>query len=315
MYKIGVDLGGTNISVGVVDSANVIVGRGKVKTKASRGAEEIFSDMAKAIEQAMDDADIKIDEVESIGIGAPGSIDKKNGEIVFANNLYFHHVQARQLLQQYFNVDVFIDNDANCAALGEAVAGAGNGKKNFVAITLGTGVGSGIIVDGKIVTGCNDAGGECGHMVIALDGEECTCGRKGCWEAYAAATALIKQTKKAMLENKDSVMWQLAGGNIENVSGRTAFDGMRTGDEVAKNVVDTYIKYVAVGTVNVINALQPDMLCFGGGICNEGDTLLDPIREYVKRERYSRYADTQTEICRAILGNDAGIIGAALLSE
>lgn len=315
MYKIGVDLGGTNISVGVVDDANVIVGRGRVKTKSSRTAEEIFEDMAKAIEMSMTDADIKIEDVESIGIGAPGSVDKATGEIVFANNLNFHHVQARQLLQQYFNVDVFIDNDANCAALGEAIAGAGNGKKNFVAITLGTGVGSGIIVNGKIVTGCNDAGGECGHMVIAVDGEECTCGRKGCWEAYAAATALIKQTKKAMLEDKDSAMWQLAGGDIDAVSGRTAFDGMRLGDETAKKVVDTYIKYVAVGTVNVINALQPDMLCFGGGICNEGDTLLDPIREYVKRERYSRYADVQTEICRAILGNDAGVIGAALLSE
>lgn len=315
MYKIGVDLGGTNISVGVVDSENIIVGRGRVKTKASRTAEEIFADMAKAIEMSMNDANIKIEDVESIGIGAPGSVDKATGEIVFANNLNFHHVQARQLLQQYFSVNVFIDNDANCAALGEAVAGAGNGKKNFVAITLGTGVGSGIIVDGKIVTGCNDAGGECGHMVIAVDGEECTCGRKGCWEAYAAATALIKQTKKAMLEDKSSAMWQLAGGDIDAVNGRTAFDGMRTGDATAKKVVDTYIKYVAVGTVNVINALQPDMLCFGGGICNEGDTLLDPIREYVKRERYSRYADKQTEICRAILGNDAGIIGAALLSE
>lgn len=315
MYRIGVDLGGTNISVGVVDENNKMVGRGRVKTKAKRSAEEIFSDMARAIEIAMGDAKIKIGDVRSIGIGTPGSVDKAKGEIVFANNLYFHHVPARDLLKKYFDVDIFIDNDANCAALGEAVAGAGNGIKNFVAITLGTGVGSGIIIDGKIVTGCNDAGGEYGHMVIQVDGESCTCGRNGCWEAYAAATALIKQTKEAMLKDKDTVMWQLAGGNIENVNGRTAFDGMRMKDKTAKEVVDRYIKYVAVGTVNVINALQPDMLCFGGGICNEGDTLLDPIREYVARERYSRYADKQTEICRAILGNDAGIIGAALLDE
>lgn len=315
MYRIGVDLGGTNISVGAVDENNKMVGRGRVKTKAKRTAEEIFADMAKAIEMAMIDAKIKIGDVRSIGIGTPGSVDKAKGEIVFANNLYFHHVPARDLLKKYFDVDIFIDNDANCAALGEAVAGAGNGIKNFVAITLGTGVGSGIIIDGKIVTGCNDAGGEYGHMVIQVDGESCTCGRDGCWEAYAAATALIKQTKEAMLKDKDTVMWQLAGGNIENVNGRTAFDGMRMKDKTAKEVVDRYIKYVAVGTVNVINALQPDMLCFGGGICNEGDTLLDPIREYVARERYSRYADKQTEICRAILGNDAGIIGAALLDE
>ncbi|MDD6022352.1 MAG: ROK family protein [Oscillospiraceae bacterium] len=315
MFKIGVDLGGTNISVGVVDEKNRIVGRGKVKTKAKRSPEEIFADMAKAVDEAMSDAGIKIDSVKSIGIGAPGTVDKANGVIVFANNIYFHHVPARALLQKYFDVDVFLDNDANCAALGEAIAGAGNGKKNFVAITLGTGVGSGVIIDGKIVTGCNDAGGECGHMVLQVDGESCTCGRNGCWEAYASATALIRQTKEAMLNDKDSVMWQLAGGNIENVNGRTAFDAMRMKDKTAKDVVDRYIKYVAVGTVNIVNALQPEMLCFGGGICNEGDTLLEPIREYVRKERYSRYSDKQTVICRAILGNDAGIIGAALLNE
>ncbi len=315
MYSIGIDLGGTNIAVGVIDGNNKIIGRGKEKTFSERTAEEIFASMAKAVESAMHDAGITVEDVKSIGIGTPGSVDKENGIIVYANNLDFHNVPARELLKKYFDVDIYIDNDANCAALGEAVAGAGEGKKNFVAVTLGTGVGSGLIVDGKIVTGCNDAGGECGHMVIMLDGEECTCGRKGCWEAYASATALIKQTKRAMLDDKASLMWKLCGENIDAVSGRTAFDAMRKGDKTAKEVVNRYLEYVSVGTVNLVNALQPDVLCFGGGICNEGDTLLDPIREYVKRERYSKYAEKQTVICRALLGNDAGIIGAALLDR
>ncbi len=315
MYRIGVDLGGTNITAGVIDGNNKIIGRGSVKTHAGRVAEEIFADIAKTIGLAIDDAKVDISECKSIGIGTPGSVNKALGEIVYANNLGFHHVMGRALLNQYYDIPVYLDNDANCAALGEAVAGAGCGKKSFVAVTLGTGVGSGIIVDGKILTGCNDAGGECGHMVIVVDGEPCTCGRKGCWEAYASATALIRQTKNAMLEDKNSAMWELVGGDINLVSGRTSFDGMRAGDPTATKVVEQYIKYVSVGTVNLINALQPEVVCFGGGICNERDTLLNPIREYVAKERYSRYADVQTEICRAVLGNDAGIIGAALLDE
>lgn len=314
MYSVGIDLGGTNIAVGIVDANNKIIGRGKEKTFKERPAEEIFESMAKAVNAALEDAGITIDDVRSIGIGTPGSVDKEKGEIVYANNLNFHHIMAKDILKKYFDTEIYIDNDANCAALGEAVAGAGNGVKNFVAVTLGTGVGSGIIVDGKIVTGSNDAGGECGHMVIVVDGEDCTCGRKGCWEAYASATALIKQTKAAMLENKDSIMWTLCD-SIDAVSGRTAFDAMRMGDKTGSDVVDKYLKYVSVGTVNLINAFQPDVLCFGGGICNEGDTILNPIREYVERERYSKYAEKQTQLCRAVLGNDAGIIGAALLDR
>lgn len=315
MYSVGIDLGGTNIAVGVVDSENKIVGRGKEKTFKERSAEEIFESMAKAVNSALEDAGITISDVKSIGIGTPGSVEKETGEIVYANNLNFHHIMAKDILKKYFDVDIFIDNDANCAALGEAVAGAGNGVKNFVAVTLGTGVGSGLIVDGKIVTGCNDAGGECGHMVIVVDGEDCTCGRKGCWEAYASATALIRQTKAAMNEDKNSVMWELCNGDINNASGRTAFDAMRKNDASGKKVVDQYLKYVSVGTVNLINAFQPDVLCFGGGICNEGDTILNPIKEYVEKERYSKYAEKQTVLCRAVLGNDAGIIGAALLDR
>lgn len=315
MYRIGVDLGGTNISVGVVDEDFNIIGRGKTKTNSPRPAEEIFKDIAKCISMAADDAGISLDDVNVIGVGTPGSVNDETGYIDYSNNLRFDKVPAKQMLEELTGKPCFFANDASCAALGELYAGAGKGCKNLIAITLGTGVGSGIVIDGKVFRGANSAGGEIGHTVINVNGAECTCGRKGCWESYASATALIAQTKHAMEENPESKMWNCAGNDIESVNGRTAFDAMRMGDEAAKAVVDKYIYYVAVGIINVINVFQPDVLCVGGGICNEGETLLAPIRKYVVEERYSKYAQKQTEICKAQLGNDAGIIGAAMLGE
>ena len=246
----------------------------------------------------------------------PGTVNQ-DGIIEFANNLAFNNVPARTMLAKRINKPeekVFIENDANCAALGEAYAGCGNGAKDFVAVTLGTGVGSGVIIGGKIVNGVNYAGGECGHMVIVVDGEQCSCGRKGCWEAYASATALIRQTKKAMEEYPDSLMHKLAKEEGK-VSGRTAFDAMRLGDIAGIKVVDDYIKYVACGLINIVNALQPEIICIGGGICNEGETLMKPLRRFVQSERYSIHSKIQTKIVKAELGNDAGVIGAALLGK
>ena len=211
--------------------------------------------------------------------------------------------------------NVYVDNDANCAALGEAQAGSGHGAKDFIAVTLGTGVGSGVIINGKIVAGVNNAGGECGHSVIVVDGEPCTCGRKGCWEAYASATALINQTKAAMEKYPDSVMHELVKANGGKVDGRTAFDAMRRGDIAGIKVVDAYVKYVACGLINLVNIFQPETICIGGGICNEGETLLRPLRRYIDSERYSVYSKIQSKIVKAELGNDAGIIGAALLGD
>lgn len=314
MYRIGVDLGGTNISVGVVDNDFNIIGRGKMKTNAPRPAEEIFADIAKAIELAVDDAGINMDLISVIGVGTPGSVNDETGYIDYSNNLKFDMVPAKEMLESITGKPCFFANDASCAALGELYAGAGKGHKNLVAVTLGTGVGSGIVIDGKVFRGANSAGGEIGHTVINVNGEPCNCGRNGCWERYASATALISQTKVAMEEYTDSKMWNCAGGKLENVSGRTAFDAMRMGDEIAKDVVDKYIYYVAVGVINIINVYQPDVLCIGGGICNEGETLLAPIRKYCEEERYSKYAKKQTYICKAELGNDAGVIGAAMLN-
>ena len=305
MYTIGIDLGGTNIVASVVDDDYNIIGTSKTPTNSPRSADEIFDDIADVCEEAVKTAGLTMEDIDSVGMGTPGTVNQ-DGVIEFANNLAFNNVPARTMLAKRINKPeekVFIENDANCAALGEAYAGCGNGAKDFVAVTLGTGVGSGVII-----------GGKCGHMVIVVDGEQCSCGRKGCWEAYASATALIRQTKKAMEEYPDSLMHKLAKEEGK-VSGRTAFDAMRLGDIAGIKVVDDYIKYVACGLINIVNALQPEIICIGGGICNEGETLMKPLRRFVQSERYSIHSKIQTKIVKAELGNDAGVIGAALLGK
>lgn len=316
MYRVGVDLGGTNIVSAVIDENYNIISKSRVKTNAPRPAEEIFDDIAKTVKDAISAANLTIDDIKSVGIGTPGSVNKATGVIEYSNNLGFDKVPALAMLKEKTGCkNIYFDNDANCAALGEAVAGVGKGVKNFIAITLGTGVGSGIVVNGKLVVGLNYAAGEMGHHVIVYNGKPCTCGRRGCWEAYASATALIAQTKEAMLLNPYSKMWEMTNNNINNVNGRTAFDAMRAGDETATKVVETYIGYLACGVTNIVNTFQPDILCVGGGIGNEGENLLAPVRKILENQRYSIHAEKQTKLCSAILGNDAGIIGAALLDE
>ena len=314
MLRIGIDLGGTNIVAAVVNDEYEMVGKAKTPTATPRSADEIFDDIAKVCKEAMAQAGVTIKDIFSVGIGTPGTVNKE-GVIEFANNLGFVNVPAKEMLIERLGIEnVYVDNDANCAALGEAQAGSGHGAKDFIAVTLGTGVGSGVIINGKIVAGVNNAGGECGHSVIVVDGEPCTCGRKGCWEAYASATALINQTKAAMEKYPDSVMHELVKANGGKVDGRTAFDAMRRGDIAGIKVVDAYVKYVACGLINLVNIFQPETICIGG-ICNEGETLLRPLRRYIDSERYSVYSKIQSKIVKAELGNDAGIIGAALLGD
>ena len=312
MYTLGIDLGGTNIVAGIVDENYNVVAKAKVKTNAQRPCEEIVDDMAKVCFEACEKAGISINDVEACGVGSPGAINPVDGIVVTSNNLGFKNLPLAKMLKERTGVDFYIENDANAAAYGEFIAGSGRGVKNCVAITLGTGVGGGIIIDGKLFSGSNYAGGELGHTVINVDGEACTCGRKGCWEAYASATALIRQTKAAMEKNKDSLMWKLANGSLDNVNGRIAFDAMRQGDTAACEVVDTYIKYVSVGVANIINVFQPEKLCVGGGISGEKETLIAPIREFVDKEIYA-VMGKPCEILVAELGNDAGLIGAACL--
>ncbi len=313
MYHLGIDLGGTNIAVGVVDNNYNIIGRGKVKTNAPRPAEEICDDMYKAAEMAVQDAGLSFEDISTVGVGSPGSVNPKTGVIGTSNNLRFNNVPMGEMLKERFKCDVFLENDASAAAYGEFIAGAGVGTQNFVAITLGTGVGSGIIIDGKLFAGHNFSGGELGHTVIVYNGLPCTCGRKGCWEAYASATGLINLTKKVMEKDDKTVMWKLCGNNIKNVNGRTAYDGMRANDKTAIKVVEEYTNYVACGIINTINTFQPEVLCIGGGISKEGDNLTVPITKIVEKERFDKNIEKQTKIKIAKLGNDAGIIGAAFL--
>jgi glucokinase len=216
-------------------------------------------------------------------------------------------------IKDSINKPVFIENDANAAAYGEYVAGAAKGAKNAVCITLGTGVGGGIVIDGKIYAGSNFAGAEIGHTVIEVDGPQCSCGRKGCFEVFSSATGLIRMTKEAMEKNPDSMMHSITADRKGKVTARTSFDAMRAGDKTAKEVVDKYIKYLAAGITNTINIFQPDILCIGGGVCNEGDPLLLPVKALVKDEVYTKNSPKNTDIVIAKLGNDAGIIGAAFL--
>ena len=315
MYKLGIDLGGTNIVAGVVDDNYNILATGKLKTNAPRPAEEIIDDMVAAARTAIENAGLKIEDIDSMGVGSPGAIDPVNGVVCFSNNLEFYNVPMAAMLKERMGVDFYIENDANSAAYGEFIAGAGRGTNNFIAITLGTGVGGGIIINKKIYAGSNYAGAELGHTVIAMGGEMCNCGRQGCWEAYASATALIRQTKQAMIKYPKTVMWEMSGGDINKVNGITAFNAMRAGDEAGKRVVDKYIEYVAIGISNNINIFQPDVLCVGGGISKEGDTLIEPIKAYVNGENFARNVAKKTEIKVAALGNDAGIIGAAYLCD
>ena len=314
MYRIGIDLGGTNIVAGVVDDEFRIVATAKCKTRIPRPAEEIVVDMARMAKEAVQNAGLTMADLAYVGVRRPGTCNADTGIVEYSNNLQFEKLPLRDMLGGMLDKAVYIENDANAAALGEALAGAAKGAQSCVCITLGTGVGGGIIIDGKIYGGFNFAGAELGHTVIMVDGELCTCGRFGCWEAYASATALINQTRRAMVNHPDSAMWSIAE-DLDKVNGRTAFDGMRAGDAVAAQVVDTYIKYIATGLINVINIFQPEVLCIGGGICKEGDTLLKPLAAHIERERYSKYSSHQTRLCVATLGNDAGIIGAAFLGE
>lgn len=316
-YYVGIDLGGTNIVAGVVDGDYNIIAKASTKTNCPRPEKEIAEDMAKMAVQAVENAKLTMDDIEWIGIGTPGIANSATGIVERANNLGFINTPLVKYVEEFIgrnDTPVYIENDANAAAYGEYVAGAAKGAKNAVCITLGTGVGAGIVIDGKIYAGSNFAGAEIGHTVIEVGGAPCTCGRKGCFEAYSSATGLIRMTKESMAENPDSIMNKMAEERGK-VTARTSFDCMRADDKYAKAVVDKYIKYLAAGITNTINTFQPDILCIGGGVCNEGDPLLLPVKAIVEEEDFANKSEKRTEIVIAKLGNDAGLIGAAFLGR
>lgn len=308
MYRIGIDLGGTNIAVGVVNEHYEIVAEASLPTGAQRPAEQVVADMCRAVELAMEKADITPAHCASIGIGSPGTCDGENGVVARAYNLGWFNVPVCAMMTEHFGLPCRLSNDANCAALAETVAGAAVGCRNMVLVTLGTGVGGGIIQDGKIVSGVGGTGAEVGHALLVLDGEPCTCGRRGCWEAYSSATALIRQARQAAAEHPESL---LAGA--EEITGKTVFDAADRGDETANAVVDRFCDYLGAGVTNIVNALAPEVILIGGGISRQGERLLAPVRRYVEKNCFGGKDGAIPIIAAARLGNDAGIIGAAAL--
>lgn len=309
-YYIGVDLGGTFIKGGIVDGNGKIVAEGKVPTESELGGEKVMDNVAFLIKSIFDKSGLSKNDVAGVGMGVPGMIDSKNGVVIFSNNLKWHHLHIAEGVESRTGLSVKIANDANVAALGEAVYGAGSDVDDSILLTLGTGVGGGIIVGNKLVEGNKSAGAELGHMVIAHNGEQCTCGRKGCLEAYASATALIRDTKRAMEAHKDSKMWEI--GSLDNVTGKTAFDYQNT-DIYAKEVVDNYIEMLACGIANIANIFRPHTVMLGGGVCAQGDNLIKPLQKIVDREIFAGDLGPKCPIAIAKLGNKAGILGAAAL--
>ena len=288
-YYAGIDLGGTNIKCGIVDETGTVIKYESIPTNREKGFSNVVSTMAELVKNLSKAVSVC---VKAVGVGAPGTIDGENGIVVYSNNLAWENVPLAAELGNELHLPVRITNDANAAAYGEYLCGAGKEYRSIVMLTLGTGV---------------------GNEVIRFGGEKCTCGRRGCFEAYASATALIRQTKRAMTRDVGSIMWKLCSVDINNVNGRTAFDGMRSGDKTAKKVVDSYINYLSVGVTNVVNAIRPEAVILGGGVCAEGDALTVPLTKKVEKSVFGGVRYAPVKILTASLGNMAGIIGAANL--
>ena len=309
-YYIGIDLGGTFIKGGIVDDLGNILISDKVPTESENGAGRVALNISNLCKALLEQVNMTASDIVGIGMGVPGMIDSAKGEVVYSNNLGWEHFFISEEVEKQTGLPVKIANDANVAALGETKFGCGKDYNNTVMLTLGTGVGSGIIINGKLFEGNRSAGAELGHSVIVAGGEQCTCGRKGCLEAYASATALIRDTKRAMLADRQSKMWEI--GSIENVTGKTAFDYKDT-DESAKSIVDGYIEKLGVGITNIANEFRPEAVILGGGVCTQGDNLTKPLQDYVNKEIFAREKGPQVKILTASLGNRAGILGAVAL--
>ncbi|MBQ8525381.1 MAG: ROK family protein [Clostridia bacterium] len=314
MIYFGVDIGGTGIKVGVVSPEGKLLHMDSAPTQAALGYEVLAADIAALINKIMSEKGISLDEVGGIGLGCPGSIDDKNGVVIYSNNINMTNAPLCDEVKKHIDKPVYIGNDANCAALGEYFALNDSSIEHMVAITLGTGVGGGVIINKKIYTGFNGVAGELGHTSLIMDGEQCTCGRKGCWEAYASVTALNRDAIRAAEKAPESQLAKEIAANGGKSNGKILFGCAKNGDETAIAVMNQYAKYVAAGIVDLINIFQPEYLVIGGGVSAQGDYLLNPIRKYVSAETYGGSLVKNPEIRMATLGNDAGIIGAALLA-
>ena len=310
-YCIGVDLGGTNIAVGLIDlDGKVILHKKSVKTRAPRPCVEISEDIKELCLALCEMEGIDLSLVEWIGIATPGIV--KSGVVIEAVNLGWKNEHFGEILAQMTDRPTFVANDANAAAYAEAKWGCGVGENSLIAVTLGTGIGGGIILDGKIWEGFNGFAAELGHMVIDVGGRRCACGLRGCLEAYCSATALVHETRRMMKLYPDSLLWEVAKGDLDNVDGRTAFEALAMGDSAAHQVIHDFVNYLAIGIANIINVFQPSVVCVGGGISGQGEELMRPLRERLKYTSFGT-KDMRTRVEAAVYKNDAGIIGAGLL--
>ncbi|MDE7477139.1 MAG: ROK family protein [Lachnospiraceae bacterium] len=313
MYRAGIDLGGTNMKAGIIDENQNILAQASVPTRAERPAEEVIADMADLVRQLIKALEIDTAELAGIGVGSPGLVDADAGVVRYSNNISWENVALVKELGKYFSCEIRISNDANCAALGEVKAGAAKDVANAILLTLGTGVGGGIILNGKVFEGSNAGGAELGHTSMILGGEPCTCGRRGCVEAYASATALIRDARRAAARDKKSLLNQMCDGRLENMNGRIPFDAALAGDAAAKEVVDNYYTYLAEAIANYVNIFRPDVVILSGGICNQGSRLTKPVEEHLSFLCFGGDRAFVPPVRCAVLGNNAGIIGAANL--
>ena len=311
MIAIGIDIGGTSIKGAAVDCNGKVYETFSMPfIKGEPGALTIRK-LASLVKDYISRLNLE-KEVIGIGIGSPGTLNVAEGVVEYSNNLGWNQLRVADIIHETLPYPVRLTNDANAAALGEAKYGAGKEYSNIIMLTLGTGVGGGIIIDGKLYEGNLGKAGELGHVVVQVDGEPCTCGRKGCLEAYASATALIRETKKAMLEHKESLLWKFCP-DINGIGARTTFDAAKEGDSVAIELIDNYVKYLGEGILNYCNIFRPEVIVLSGGVANAGDYLFNKLNAYVKERNYGYKETPEVKILPAKLGYDSGKIGAAAL--
>ena len=310
MYAIGIDIGGMSIKAGLVKDGKIVSSNRKVTAPT---AEQSLDNLILQIKSLLSENSLTETDIAGIGIGCPGLISSEEGIVDHNSNMKWENFHIVDLLKQSFNVKIKLSNDANVAALGEVVYGSAAKHKNAIMLTLGTGVGGGIIIDGKLYEGGFSKGAELGHTVIVKDGEKCGCGRQGCLEAYASATGLIRITKNAMKKYAESAMWDYVGGDIDKVDGKTAFECSKKDDEAAVKVVNKYTAYLADGIMNLANIFRPEVFIIGGGVSAQGEYLIGKLKNYCEKYNYGYTNAPKFEIVTATLGNDAGIIGAAAL--
>ncbi len=314
MLYIGIDLGGTGIKAGVVNDKGEILSKASCPTLPERGYEAVIRDMANLAIQVARDSGHEIGDMEAIGVGLPGIMDPRTGRIPFCTNLGWHDVPLVEEMAKYVDVPVFVDNDATVAGLAESVAGVSAGCENSVFVTLGTGVGGGVVLGGKVFSGSHGVATEIGHMITVVDGEPCTCGNKGCFERYASATALIREGRRMCEAKPDAALAKAVGGDLSAINAKHVIDLAKAGDPDCAAIFDRYVEHLAIGLVNIINLYDPEVIVLGGGVSHAGQFLLDAVRAklpslvFYKGMPYAR-----VELAK--LTNDAGIIGAAMLGR